>query len=171
MKINPKKLLVALPIILLPKIAEAVCPLCVIAIGAGLGLSEYLGIDDTISGSWIGAMIIAMAWWNIGWFEKRKIWYKHPKTRNTLTILTYYLLVVLPLFWQGLIGQPEKEIYGVDKLALGITSGSIVFILSQFWYNDIKKKNDGHAQFPFQKIAMPVVNLAILGLLFYLLVN
>ena len=39
--------LVALP-------AQAVCPVCIVAVGAGLGLSEYLGIDDTIAGVWIG---------------------------------------------------------------------------------------------------------------------
>ena len=69
MKFNIKKLVFALPALLIPGSAQAVCPLCVVAIGAGLGLSEYLGIDDTISGSWIGAMLIATAWWNINWFN------------------------------------------------------------------------------------------------------
>lgn len=171
MKLHPKKLALALPFLLLPSAAQAVCPLCVIAIGAGLGLSEYLGIDDTISGSWIGAMLIATAWWNINWFDKKQIWQKHWKIRNILTILTYYLLVIAPLFWQGLIGKTDRTLYGIDKLALGIFLGTIVFILSEFWYNNIKKNNGGHAQFPFQKVAMPVVNLAILDLLFYLLVS
>ncbi|MFZ4648871.1 MAG: hypothetical protein ACOYMB_04585 [Patescibacteria group bacterium] len=171
MKINSKRIAIVLPVLLLPSTAKAICPLCVVAIGAGLGLSEYLGIDDTISGSWIGAMIIAMAWWNINWFEKKGIWNKKRKIRNILTILAYYLLVVAPLFWQGLIGQVGKTLYGIDKLALGIATGSVVFILSELWYNSIKKNNGGHAQFPFQKVVMPIINLAILGLLFYLLVR
>ena len=171
MKFNIKKLVFALPALLIPGSAQAVCPLCVVAIGAGLGLSEYLGIDDTISGSWIGAMLIATAWWNINWFDKKKIWQKHWKIRNTLTILAYYLLVVAPLFAQGLIGKSGRTLFGLDKLALGIALGTLVFIISEFWYNNIKKKNGGHAQFPFQKVVMPVMNLAILDLLFYLLVN
>ena len=171
MKIKPKKLILTLPIFLLPSAAQAICPLCVVAIGAGLGLSEYLGIDDTISGSWIGAMIIAMAWWNINWFERKGIWKKQPKIRNILTILAYYLLVVVPLFWQGLIGQVGKTLYGIDKLALGIALGSVVFIFSELWYNNIKKNNGNRAQFPFQKVVMPIINLAILDLLFYLLVR
>lgn len=171
MKFNTKKLVFALPVLLIPGSAQAVCPLCVVAIGAGLGLSEYLGIDDTISGSWIGAMLIATAWWNINWFNKKKIWQKHWQIRNILTILAYYLLVVAPLFAQGLIGKSGRTLFGLDKLALGIALGTLVFIISEFWYNNIKKKNGGHAQFPFQKVVMPVMNLAILDLLFYLLVN
>ncbi len=171
MKFNIKKLVFALPALLIPGSAQAVCPLCVVAIGAGLGLSEYLGIDDTISGSWIGAMLIATAWWNINWFNKKKIWQKHWQIRNILTILAYYLLVVAPLFAQGLIGKSGRTLFGLDKLALGIALGTLVFIISEFWYNNIKKKNGGHAQFPFQKVVMPVMNLAILDLLFYLLVN
>lgn len=171
MKFNIKKLAFALPALLIPGSAQAVCPLCVVAIGAGLGLSEYLGIDDTISGSWIGAMLIATAWWNINWFNKKKIWQKHWQIRNILTILAYYLLVVAPLFAQGLIGKSGRTLFGLDKLALGIALGTLVFIISEFWYNNIKKKNGGHAQFPFQKVVMPVMNLAILDLLFYLLVN
>ena len=171
MKFNTKKLVFALPALLIPGSAQAVCPLCVVAIGAGLGLSEYLGIDDNISGSWIGAMLIATAWWNINWFNKKKIWQKHWQIRNILTILAYYLLVVAPLFAQGLIGKSGRTLFGLDKLALGIALGTLVFIISEFWYNNIKKKNGGHAQFPFQKVVMPVMNLAILDLLFYLLVN
>jgi hypothetical protein len=171
MKFPTKKLALALPIFLIPSTVQAVCPLCVVAIGAGLGLSEYLGIDDTISGSWIGAMLIATAWWNINWFNKKKLWQKHWKTRNVLTIFAYYLLVVVPLFTQGLIGKAGRTLFGLDKLALGIALGTLVFIFSEFWYNNIKKKNGGHAQFPFQKVAMPVINLAVLDLLFYLLVN
>ncbi len=34
--------------------AQAICPICTIAVGAGVGFSRYLGIDDTIAGLWIG---------------------------------------------------------------------------------------------------------------------
>ncbi len=30
------------------------CPVCSISIGVGVGLCRYLGIDDLISGVWIG---------------------------------------------------------------------------------------------------------------------
>jgi hypothetical protein len=34
-----------------------VCPVCTIAVAGGVGLCRYLGIDDLISGSWIGALL------------------------------------------------------------------------------------------------------------------
>ena len=171
MKIKAKQLALGLPILLLPSITQAVCPLCVIAIGAGLGLSEYFGIDDTLSGSWIGALLVALIWWNINWFEQKGIWTKKRQFRNILTILAYYCLVVIPLLWKGLIGKAGNTLYGIDKLALGMTLGTIVFILSEVWYNTLKKKNGGHAQFPFQKVVMPVIYLGILDLVFYLLIR
>ena len=35
--------------------AKAICPVCTVAVGAGIGLSRWLGIDDSITGLWIGA--------------------------------------------------------------------------------------------------------------------
>jgi len=47
----------------LPSYALAVCPVCSIAVAGGVGLSRWLGIDDTISGIWIGGLIISLAIW------------------------------------------------------------------------------------------------------------
>ena len=58
------------------KVAEAVCPLCTIAVAGGVGFSRWIGIDDTISGLWIGALTLSMALWNINWFDKKKIHFK-----------------------------------------------------------------------------------------------
>jgi len=34
-------------------------------------------------------------------------------------------------------------------------------------YNYLKRRNNGHAYFPFQKVVMPVGSLAILSMIFY----
>ena len=39
---------------------KAICPLCVVAVGAGLGLSRWLGVDDVVSSIWIGALLVSM---------------------------------------------------------------------------------------------------------------
>lgn len=44
---------------------QAVCPVCTVAVGAGVGFSRYLGIDDTIAGLWIGALIVSVSMWTI----------------------------------------------------------------------------------------------------------
>jgi len=66
------------------KKALAVCPICTVVIGAGVGLSRWLGIDDTISGLWIGGLIISMIVWTINWLGKKNIRFKG---RNILTII------------------------------------------------------------------------------------
>ena len=38
----------------------AICPLCTFAVGAGIGLTQYLGIDDVITGLWIGGFIVSL---------------------------------------------------------------------------------------------------------------
>jgi cellobiose-specific phosphotransferase system component IIC len=159
----------ALALAVTPIYTYAICPVCVIAIGAGLGLSEYLGIDDTIAGLWIGGLLVAMILWTIDWFNRKKWWMSGHQWRDLLTALAYYILTIWPLWAKGLIGHPYHQFWGVDKLILGITIGSIAFIIANLTYNDIKKKNGGHAQFPFQKVVLPVSTLLVLSIIFYFL--
>ncbi len=148
---------------------QAVCPVCVVAVGAGLGLSQYLGIDDSISGLWIGGLTAAIAAWNINWFNKKNWSFGNKTLRDVLTVLAYYALIAWPLFSQDLIGSPGNKLFGIDKLAFGIIIGSVAFTGMSLWYVNLKKNNGGHAHFPFQKVAMPFGTLIISSGLFYLL--
>lgn len=171
----------SLPIITIPFLtissAQAVCPVCVVAVGAGLGLSEYLGIDDTIAGTWIGGLLVAMILWTITWFDKKnwlagrreKNKISNKDIRNILITGAYYGLVIWPLFSQGFIGSPDNRLFGIDKILLGTALGSVGFLAANLWYNDLKKKNNDHAWFPFQKVAWPFGFLIILSLIFYFL--
>src|SRR3972149_11759116 len=53
--------------------AHAVCPVCTIAVGAGLGISRWLGIDDAVSGVWVGGIILSSSFWLLDWLVKKKI--------------------------------------------------------------------------------------------------
>ncbi len=166
-----KKILYIIPGILslvaLP--AKAICPVCVVAVGAGLGLSKYLGIDDTISGLWIGGLTVALIAWTINWFNKKNWKFGNKIIRNILTAIIYYALIAWPLISGNLIGDPANTLWGLDKLILGIVTGSILFGLTSWWYIDLKKKNNNRAHFPFQKVIMPLVVLALFSLIFYFL--
>lgn len=146
--------------------AGAVCPICTIAVGAGLGLSRWIGIDDTISGLWIGGLTVSLILWTESWFEKRQI--RFPG-RKTLTTIGYYALVVPPLFFMGLIGDPLNTLWGMDKLLLGTVIGSAAFLAGGLWYFRLKARHGGHAYFPFQKVVMPVSPLLLFSILFYFL--
>lgn len=146
--------------------AYAICPVCVIAVGAGLGLSEYLGIDDTIAGVWIGALLVSMIIWTINWMNNKKWTLGNKDVRDILIAVLYYVLVFWPLWNKGLVGNINHRLWGVDKLVLGTALGSLAFLGANAWYNSIKKKL-GHAQFPFQKVVWPVSAMVILSIAFY----
>ena len=46
--------------LLFAKKALAVCPICTVAAATGIGFSRWLGIDDTITGLWIGGLTVSL---------------------------------------------------------------------------------------------------------------
>ncbi|MGF3555289.1 MAG: hypothetical protein ACQXXF_08535, partial [Thermoplasmatota archaeon] len=107
----------------------AVCPLCTVAVGAGVGLCRYLGIDDTISGVWIGGLIVSMGFWLADFLGKKKI---KINFLEFWSILLMFLLIYPFLYWGKLIGIAGNTLWGIDKLVLGVISGSVVFFLAVF---------------------------------------
>lgn len=148
--------------------AKAVCPVCVVAVGAGLGLSQYLGIDDTVAGVWVGGLLAAISFWTIDWCQKKN-WLINYKTWRDLGIfILYYGLTIWPLWNQGLMGHPINTLWGIDKLLLGIIVGSASLTGASFLYESMKKRN-GRPHFPYEKVALPLVSLIFFSLVFYLL--
>ena len=154
--------------LLFAKHALAVCPICTIAVGAGVGLSRYLGIDDAITGLWVGGLVVSMITWTESWLDTKNI---HFKGRAAATTVAYYLFVIVPLYFTGMIANPANAIYStwMDKLLLGIVVGSVAFWFGAEWYFSLKEKNGGRAYFPFQKVVMPVSPLIIMSIVFYFL--
>jgi len=144
--------------------ASAFCPVCVVAAGAGLGFSRWLGIDDTITSLWIGGLLVAISAWTIDWLKKKKI---NFKGMSFLTYLAYYAMVLIPFYTTGFIGHPFNRLWNIAKILLGTMIGSMVFYFMGFWYQSLKKKNNGRAHFPFQKVVMPLGALLVLSLVFY----
>lgn len=155
---------------LFAKEALAICPICTIAVGAGVGLCRWCGISDTITGLWIGGFIVSMITWTENWLEKKNIRFKG---RIFVNILGYYILIIIPLYYYGIIGNPLNAlcVCGLDKLLFGIIVGSVAFWFGASWYAYLKERNNGHAYFPFQKVVMPIAPLIILSIIFYLLIK
>ena len=154
--------------LLFAKQALAVCPICTIAVGAGVGLSRYFGVDDAITGLWVGGLIVSMIVWTESWLEKKNIRFKG---RIFINIFAYYTLIIIPLYYSGVIGNPLNTLCacGLDKLLFGIIAGSLAFWFGASWYFHLKEKNNGHAYFPFQKVVMPILPLIILSIIYYFL--
>ena len=147
---------------------KAICPLCVVAIGAGLGLSRWLGVDDLVSSVWIGALLVAMIMWTLVELKKKN-WRFQLDT--VLISLAYYLLIFIPLYYAGIVGHPLNRIFGIDKIIFGTALGTIVFLLAHWLNLYLKKKNNGKVFFPYQKVIIPVVILLITSLIFYFLIT
>jgi len=148
--------------------AKAVCPVCVVALGSGVGLCRWLGIDDTISGLWIGGLIVAMILWAIDWMNKKGYNFKF---KNILIWISFYALIIWPLYSFDIMGHPLNKVWGMDKILFGIIAGGLVFLFSVFLNGHFKKQNGGKVYFPYQKVAIPVALLAIFSFIFYLIIK
>lgn len=158
-----KYLILGFPFLLAPK-AYAMCPICTLAVGSALVLLEKYGVDNAISGLWIGGFLVSTSMMTINWLRQRNL--SSPITELEIFII-YYLSAIIPFHHKLIIGNPTKMIWGMDKVLLGIGLGSVLFYLAGIWYQKIKERNGGHAQFQFQKVVVPISPLAILSIIFY----
>lgn len=159
-------LFLAAAVLAFPFSASAICPVCTVTVCIGIGLSRWLGIDDTVSGLWVGGLIVSLSFWTILWLNKKNI---HFPGRNFVVLALFYLLTFLPLCQLGIFGHPQNKIWGIDKLLVGIVLGSFVFLTGIFFHFWLKKKNNEKSFFAYQKVVLPVAGLIFGSLLFYLL--
>jgi len=147
--------------------AKAVCPVCTIAIAAGLGLSRWLGIDDLITGTWLGALLFAgILWYNSSLVRKNKTSHQ-ILIRDIIFLSLTGVLVIWPLYYFKIIGDPLRKIWGIDKLLVGMVIGLVVFGLSILIDKLLRWKRAGKALFPYQKVIIPVTLLLFTSYLLY----
>jgi len=148
-------------------VANAICPVCTFAIGFGVGLSRWLGIDDLISGTWIGGLIASMVYWLLGWLDKKNIKFIF---RGTIVAVLFYALAIVPLYYLNIIGHSLNKFLGADKLLFGIAAGTLAFAFSVWLHIFLKKKNQDKSFFPFQKVVIPIFALIVVSLIFCLII-
>ena len=151
--------------------ADAVCPVCTIAIGAGLEGMRMLGVKDVITGIWAGGLTVSLIGWTANYMRKHnvknKIWY-------ILNVLLYVSLLMGVYFVPSekpIVKWWENCMWGIDQFLLGTIVGAITFILMEIWYMYIKKNHGGHAQFPFQKVVMPFGGLLLMTGVFWAIIK
>jgi len=149
---------------------SAVCPICTIAVAGGLGLSRWLGVDDTISGVWIGGLILSSSLWLTNWLERKFLAARRIKYLSILVLSFTYLLILGPLAWADIIGHPFNRFWGIDKLIAGTAFGSLAFWAGTWADNKIRKIK-GKQLFNYQKIVFPIVALVIVSLALSILVS
>jgi len=151
--------------------AMAVCPVCTVAVGAGLEGARLLGVEDVITGIWAGGLTLSISAWTANVLHKHgvknAIWY-------ILNFVLYYALLAGVYFLP--LGNPvvrfdENCMWGIDQFLLGAIVGTVVFFGMQKWYQRIKAANGGHAKYPFQKVVMPFGGLLIVTVIFWAIIR
>ena len=155
-----KKLLAAIACMMpMAAMANPACPVCTIAIGAALPITRRLGVPDAVVGIWAGAFLAIMGYWIIK-FMSRRGW-DFPG-RNAIVLALS--VATIGFAYIGSVKYSPCNYFGfinVDPLLFGTVLGAILFIVTEKIYDWMKEKNSGHAHFPFEKVVLPIVVLAI----------
>ena len=161
-------LLLAFAVVLASQ-AAAVCPVCTVAVGVGVGFMRYLGVDDVITGLWYGGFIVSSILWTVDWLSKKGRKFKYM---TACVGALYMLLFVAPLYYpMRLIGLEGNVLFGVDRLLFGIVEGMVVFILAVLSEKHLRNLNNGKRVFPGQKVVVPVVYLILSSVIMWLIVG
>lgn len=159
-------LLSLLGLLAFPSPVHAVCPVCTVAVAAGLGISRWIGIDDSVTGVWIGGLILSSGLWLADWISKKKWKVPYPKF---LSVLLMALFVIPPLYWSKMIGLSGNTLLGIDKILLGTIIGSIIFLIGVGIDKWLRTTNSGKVYIYYQKVIIPVFLLSIISFIFYLI--
>ena len=145
-------------------LANPACAVCTIAVGASLEIARKLGVDDSVVGVWAGAFLVLLGYWTIKWFDK-KGW--NFKGRDLMVLVASVAMIGF-MYISKL--EYHAEVIGVfylDPFLFSTIAGAVVLVVSSDFYQWMKKKNGGHAHFPFEKVVVPVLALFLLSMYFY----
>jgi hypothetical protein len=160
------KFLTPLVVLFFSMPAHAVCPVCTVTVGAGLGISRMLGVDDTVVSVWVGGIILSAGFWLADWLKKKNVKVSYL---SLISVSAMYFLTIVPLWYTKVIGLSHNKLFGIDKILLGTFIGSVLFLLGMFVDNQLRKRNNGKVYFQFQKVILPVAALMISSLVMFVL--
>lgn len=149
-----------------------ICDLCTVGVVAGLGITRYFGIDDTVSGVWIGAVLIVLISGINTYCEKKK-W--NFRFREALIAISTLGFSYFSFYMAGLI-RPGNVLFRntlydlpytwADKILVSSVTGALVLIGASSLYQWMKKKN-GKPHFPFERVVLPIVALTLTSIGFF----
>lgn len=174
--LNKKYLLLLLSFLLFAPISSfafvpLICDLCTVGVIAGLSISRYLWVDDSVIGVWVGACIVTLIVMTNTYLEKKKIRFF---LRNIIISLTYIGFSFVSLYYADVIGIHRNTfLYStsifLDKILVSSIIGGVVLMTSSIVYQFLKSQNNNRAHFPFEKVAIPLISLIITSVIFYII--
>lgn len=144
-------------------VANPACAVCTVAVGASLEIARRLGVDDGVVGVWAGAFLMILGYWTLKWMDK-KGW--NFKGRDFI-ILSLSVLMILFMYISHLVYTPKAIlVFWIDPFLFATICGALTLHYSSEFYQWMKRKNGGHAHFPFEKVVVPVVALVLVSWVF-----
>lgn len=109
-------------------------------------------------------MLSLIGYWYILYFDKKKwnfLW------RDQLFMILSNSMISF-IYIRKILYTPEVVLYSlyIDKILFSTTLGALLFIYVGQLYQWMKKKNGGHAHFPFEKVVLPLILLIIFNIWF-----
>jgi len=142
---------------------QAHCPLCAAGAAAGITLTRWVGVDDSITGIWLGAFLGAISFWLYNFlalkFEKLD---KYKQVAKLLLYSTVFATTIWSFYKFNLVIRMSK-ILGLDRLTFGMIAGGTLFYLVDL----IKIKH----YFNYQKIVISLGSILLLSFGMYILLN
>ena len=159
---------------------SAHCPLCVGGAAVGLSVARFFGIDDSITGVWLAALLGALSFWSerpIAAKIKKESLKKYLRPALYLaifgfTVWTFYAFndYAIERLKFYLLNLHAGTIFGLPKLIFGTLAGGALFYLVDF-IDDALIKRNGKVYFPYQRVIVSLGAMLILSLILYLVVN
>lgn len=144
-------------------VANPACAVCTVAVGASLEIARRLGVDDGVVGVWAGAFLTLLGYWTIKWMDKKgwNFW------GRDFIVLSLSVLMILFMYISHLVYTPKAIlVFWMDPFLFATICGALTLHYSSEFYQWMKKKNGGHAHFPFEKVVVPVVALVLVSWVF-----
>ncbi len=151
------------------KPALAHCPLCAAATAGGVAATRLLGVDDTVTGTFVGGFVASTGLWFNNWLRKKKNGGEFLPFQAAIVLLLSVALTILTFYMARLIGSPDPAfmIFGVDKLVLGTLVGTGVTLGAFALHKWVKAINGGKSIMPFQGIVLTLLCLSLTGAVFF----
>lgn len=159
-------LLLSLLFLPMKAFANPACAVCTVAIGASLSLARELGVADMVVGLWAGALLTLLGYWTIVFFDKKnwRFW-----GRDCLLIVLSVAMIGF-IYVDEVVYNPRVIAYVLylDPILFSALLGMAIYVYSQKLYQFMKKRNGGHAHFPFEKVVLPLGALLLCSFYFNL---
>ncbi|MCS7093137.1 MAG: hypothetical protein NZL96_01755 [Patescibacteria group bacterium] len=154
----------------LPKLkySMAVCPICTLAVGSGFQLARIFGVDDLITGIWLGGLVASLSFWFSQWMAKKK--FLRPFFREFFSFFTFLLSTIPFLIINKRASVLENKFLGIDKIIFGTILGLVTFTFGVITDKLIRKLNHQKPLFYYQKVIVPVLFISVISLFLFFII-